>query len=87
MKYVNAMEILPKELISEIQKYVEGNIIYIPNKSGKRTGWGEKTGAKIKCRQRNNEIRNLYRNGYSLDELSKKYYLSVETIKKIIYSH
>ena len=37
MKYVNAMEILPKELISEIQKYVEGNIIYIPNKSGKRT--------------------------------------------------
>ena len=83
MKYVNAMEILPKELISEIQKYVEGNIIYIPNKSGKHTRWGEKTGAKIKCRQRNNEIRN----GYSLDELSKKYYLSVETIKKIIYSN
>lgn len=29
MKYVNAMEILPKELISEIQKYVEGNIISV----------------------------------------------------------
>ena len=38
MKYVNASEILPKELISEIQKYVEGNIIYIPNKEGKRVG-------------------------------------------------
>ena len=26
MKYVNAMEVLPKELISEIQKYVEGAV-------------------------------------------------------------
>ena len=72
MKYVNAMEILHKGLISEIQKYVEVNIIYIPNKARKRTRWGEKTGVKIKCKQRNNEIRNLYRNRYSLYELSKK---------------
>lgn len=86
MKYINAIEVLPKELISEIQKYVEGNILYIPNKSGKRMEWGEKTGAKNKCRQRNNEIRSLYKNGESLDELSKKYYLAIETIKKIIYS-
>ena len=30
MKYVNAMEILPKELISEIQKYVVDNV-YLTN--------------------------------------------------------
>lgn len=86
MKYINAIEVLPKELISEIQKYVEGNIVYIPNKSGKRMEWGKRTGAKSKCRQRNNEIRRLYKSGESLDELSKKYYLAIETIKKIIYS-
>lgn len=86
MKYVNASEILPKELISEIQKYVEGNIIYIPNKEGKRVGWGEKNGTKNKCRERNDEIRAKYKNGNSLDELSDIYYLSIETIKKIIYS-
>ncbi|WP_294405972.1 CD3324 family protein [uncultured Clostridium sp.] len=86
MKYINAIEVLPKELISEIQKYIEGNVLYIPNKPGKRMGWGEKTGTKNKCRQRNNEIRSLYKSGKSLDELSKKYYLAIETIKKIIYS-
>lgn len=56
MKYVNAMEVLPKELISEIQKYVEGNIIYIPNKSGKRTRWGEKLVLKLNA---NREIMKL----------------------------
>lgn len=30
MSYINANEILPKELISEIQKYVNGVNLYIP---------------------------------------------------------
>ena len=32
MSYVNAGEILPKDLIREIQKYVDGKVLYIPRK-------------------------------------------------------
>ena len=32
MKYKNANEILPPELIEEIQRYIQGESIYIPKK-------------------------------------------------------
>ena len=30
MSYVNAAECLPPELISELQKYVQGGLLYVP---------------------------------------------------------
>ncbi|CAH2213558.1 CD3324 family protein [Tepidibacter aestuarii] len=86
MKYIKASDILPEQLITEIHKYIEGHAIYIPNKTGTRKTWGEKNGAKYEYIQRNNEIRISYKNGNSINELSEKYCLSVETIKKIVYS-
>ena len=32
MSYVNAEDVLPKTLIEEIQKHVDGQLIYIPRK-------------------------------------------------------
>lgn len=32
MKYVKAKAVLPESLIAEIQKYIQGETIYIPNK-------------------------------------------------------
>ena len=32
LSYINGKNVLPKELLEEIQKYVEGEIIYIPKK-------------------------------------------------------
>jgi len=29
MKYINATEVLPKDLLNEIQKYIAGEILYI----------------------------------------------------------
>lgn len=46
MSYVNADEVLPEDLIREIQKYVDGKVLYIPRRSEKAMGWGEKNGAK-----------------------------------------
>jgi len=40
MSYIKAEEILPPELINEIQKYIQGTQIYIPKKQGRRLGWG-----------------------------------------------
>lgn len=85
MKYRNASEILPDELLKEIQKYVSGEIIYIPF-DGKRKKWGSNSGAKIFYEQRNEEIRYKYFHlKVSIDDLCEEYGLSDETIRKIIY--
>ncbi|MDR5586795.1 CD3324 family protein [Clostridium aquiflavi] len=83
MKYINAEEVLPRELLYQIQQYIQGNLIYIP-KYDNREKWGEKTGAKRIMFERNNQIISMYENGYNIKEISKKYYLSEHTIRKII---
>ena len=40
MSYVNADDVLPKDLIEEIQKYVDGQLIYIPRKDENSLSWG-----------------------------------------------
>ena len=42
-KYINVAEILPEELLVQIQKHVSGKIIYIPLEKSASTGvrkWG-----------------------------------------------
>jgi len=84
MAYKNAREVLPHELIREIQKYIDGDLIYIPTKQTKGE-WGMRSGAKQKYAQRNFEIREQYRNSTSIEELASRYFLSVDSIKKIVY--
>lgn len=86
MKYIKACDVLPKHLLEEIQKYAEGCAVYIPNRSGSRREWGNTTGIKSKLINRNMQIRDDFRSGIYVDDLSDKYNLSVETIKKIVYS-
>jgi hypothetical protein len=33
--------ILPDNLVREIQKYIQGEYLYIPSEPGKRKKWGE----------------------------------------------
>ena len=86
MKYIKACEILPKYLLEEIQQYAEGCIVYIPNKTGNRRAWGDMNGTKSELVNRNSKIRIDFKAGIIIDKLSDKYSLSIETIKKIIYS-
>lgn len=85
MKYRNASEILPDKLLKEIQKYTSGEAIYIPSDK-KRKKWGEKSGSKIFFEERNNEIRFKHSHGATVDQLADEYYLSIETIKRILYT-
>ena len=85
MKYENAKDVLPPELYEEVRKYASGKLLYFPI-SGQRTLWGTKTGNRYRIEQRNREIRELYENGYTSDELSEKFYLTPESIRNIIYS-
>lgn len=69
----------------ELQKYIQGEIIYIPKKKNQRARWGEVNGSRQLITQRNEEIYQLYIEGWSLEELEQKYNLSMDSIRKIIY--
>ncbi len=84
MKYRNASEILPDELLREIQKYTQGEALYIPS-STKRKKWGNDSGARIFYEERNEEIKNKFLNKVSIEKLAEEYSLSTETIRKIVY--
>lgn len=84
MKYRKASEVLPDELLKEVQKYVSGEALYFP-KYKSRQKWGERTGARNYYKQRNNEIRGKYAQKVSIEVLAEQYNLSIDSIKKIIY--
>lgn len=86
MKYRNAKSALPESLFREVQKYVQGEIIYVPRIGSARAGWGENNGTRERYINRNKEIIKLYRNGVSKEVIAKRYYLSEYSIKKIIHS-
>ncbi|WP_029231377.1 CD3324 family protein [Butyrivibrio sp. VCB2006] len=84
MKYENAKNILPEKLLEEVQKYAAGKVIYIPkNESSK--GWGEASGYRDRLNKRNAMICNRYSAGHSIIEIAEEFYLSPETIKKLVY--
>ena len=84
MQYENAKDILPASLLEEVQKYAEGKAIYIP-KRGKTTGWGEASGYRKKLNKRNASICSRYAAGAGVMELAEEYFLSPESVKKIVY--
>ena len=86
MSYIKAEEILPEELIRQIQKYVDGVYIYIPRKPGTRHPWGQKTNYKSELKIRNERIRNDYAAGLCVASLSRKYHLSEKSIRRILHN-
>ncbi|MFD1677050.1 CD3324 family protein [Alicyclobacillus fodiniaquatilis] len=82
-RYINAREVLPAELIKEIQKYVKGQHLYIPQTE--REDWGASTGSKAAYQKRNTKILELYNSGVSIIELTEMYGLSEERVRNIIY--
>jgi Mor family transcriptional regulator len=85
VQYKNGKEVLPPNLLKEMQKYIQGELIYIPKKKSQRAGWGEVNGSREIIAQRNEEIFKMSREGTSLEELEQMYNLSIDSIRKIIY--
>ena len=84
MKYRNAAAVLPPELLHDLQRYIQGEALYVPK--AKRESWGAGTGAKTFFSQRNAEIRNQFSRGADLAKLSEAYFISEDAVKKIIYT-
>lgn len=84
MSYIKAELVLPKEVLELVQKYADGQILYIPRKKENYKSWGENTKYKQIIEKRNREIYYDYLNGSSTAELAKEYCLSIKSIQRII---
>ena len=84
MSYIKAEEVLPEELIRQIQEYADGVYIYIPRKPGTRHKWGQETDYQAELKIRNDRIRSDYAAGTSVAALTCKYHLSEKSIRRIL---
>lgn len=84
MSYQKAQNILPIELLDMIQRYVDGECIYIPRKSSNKKDWGANTTIREELEIRNRKIYKDYQHGYDLKYLSQKYYLSLKSVQRIV---
>ncbi|MBC8578677.1 CD3324 family protein [Zhenhengia yiwuensis] len=87
MKYRKAESVLPQELLEQIQQYIQGEYVYIPNKKGMKKAWGEKTGTRHYIAERNVGIKKQYYKGKKCEELAMEYHLSLASIRKIVYGN
>ncbi|MBQ2668334.1 MAG: ParB-like nuclease domain-containing protein [Clostridia bacterium] len=85
LKYENAKDIFPEDLLRQIQRYVSGKLIYIPALEEKKS-WGETSGYRQYLVERNRAIRSAFGEGQEIDALAEAYALSPESIKRIVYS-
>lgn len=86
MSYINVDTVLPKTLIEEIQKYVDGEYIYIPKRSENRKTWGSSTDTRQVMEERNASIYEDYQRGDSVKVLAERYFLSVKSIQRVVLS-
>ncbi|MDE6761085.1 MAG: hypothetical protein K2J90_10480 [Lachnospiraceae bacterium] len=84
MDYQNLTNLLPKELIEQIQEYVDGKVIYIPKKQINKKHWGENTDTKQALASRNSRICLEHQNGMTIKRLSEKYFLTEKSIQRIL---
>ena len=84
MGYTNAAEVLPKTVLETVQKYVDGQCVYIPRRDDRRKAWGERTQTRANIKARNREIHARHSRGMGVRELAEQFYLSPKTIARIL---
>ena len=84
MRYIKAEDVLPREVITLIQQYVDGVTLYIPRKAENRRPWGCDTPYRAELEQRNHSIRQEFRQGKKVEELAQKYHLCPKSIRRIL---
>ena len=56
MGYKKATHVLPPELLLQVQKYIDGEFLYIPRISDQKRGWGAATSTRRELHDRNERI-------------------------------
>lgn len=84
MKYENAKDLLPRELLEQVQRYAGGKLLYVPI-AEEAKAWGVTSGYRQKLLKRNQMIYNEFVGGKTIADLAEEYFLSMDSIKKIVY--
>ena len=84
MRYMKAADVLPPDLLAQVQAYIDGEYLYIPRRESNRKPWGAANGRKAETRTRNLEIYRRYRDGISVNQLAEDYFLAPKSVGKII---
>lgn len=82
MKYGNARDILPDELLELVRKYYQGGYLYIPK--GSDPGAGRKTEYKTELEKRDRQIYLKRLEGRTNRQLGMMYHLSEPSIRRIL---
>lgn len=82
MKYVNANDVLPEELLSMVRKYYQGGYLYVPK--GSCCEAKQQTEYKIELEKRNQHIYLKHLEGRPDEQLGNIYHLSEASIRRII---
>ena len=84
MRYLKAEDVLPAELLVQVQRYADGVYLYIPRRADHRQNWGSSTRYREELQQRNESIRLLHREGLDAQELAERFHLSVKIIQRVL---
>lgn len=86
MKYLNALNVFPDELLVEIRKYIPEGFLYIPG-IDKRKEWGSISGQKYELVNRDRIIYKDFQNGKTVVEIAKEHFLSESSIYRILKNY
>ena len=84
MRYINATQVLPEDLLAQVQEYADGIFLYIPRKTASKRPWGAATATRQELAERNRHIFKEHLSGTSAAALAQQYFLSPKTIQRII---
>ncbi len=83
MKYQNARDVLPDELLTSVQEYFQGGYLYVPQKVRNRPEQF-RTAYKMELIKRDTHIFLKHLDGWSNSQLGKFYHLSDSSIRRIL---
>ena len=83
MKYQNARDVLPDELLTSVQEYFQGGYLYVPQKVRNRPEQF-RTAYKMELIKRDTHIFLKHLDGWSNSQLGKFYHLSDSIIRRIL---
>ena len=84
MSYKKATQVLPRELLEQVQEYVDGEYLYIPRITENKKDWGSQTNTRRELQARNQRIYQAHLQGASVADLAKEHYLSPKSIQRIL---
>lgn len=84
MQYKKATHILPKDLLEQVQSYVDGEYLYIPRVTEKKKEWGSSTATRKELERRNQAIYRDYLAGVRIKAIAERYFLSSKSIQRIV---